>query len=131
MPAATRLAVLVNPANAANTETTLRDVEPAARRMGLQIHIVRASKSHEIDAAFATIASERSDALFVCRRSLLQQPACPIVPCRDAPRDPRDLLPGASITEAGGLMSYGSDIADAYRQIGDLYRPYPQGCQAG
>ena len=65
VPAATRLAVLVNPANAANAETTLRDVEAAARAMGLQIQILNASTSREIDAAFATFVRERPDALFV------------------------------------------------------------------
>ena len=65
MPAATRVAVLVNPANASATETTLRDVEQAARAMGLQIQVVHASTSREIDAAFATFARERPDALFV------------------------------------------------------------------
>ena len=69
VPAATRVAVLVNPANAANTETTLRDVEPAARAMGLQIQVFNASTSREIDAAFATIVRERPDALFVGWRS--------------------------------------------------------------
>ena len=58
------MAVLVNPANAANTETTLRDVEAAARAMGLQIQVLNADTSHEIDAAFATIVRERPDALF-------------------------------------------------------------------
>ena len=65
VPAATRVAVLVNPANTANTETTLRDVEPAARAVGLQIQVLNANTSHEIDAAFATIVRERPDALFV------------------------------------------------------------------
>ena len=65
VPGATRVALLVNPANAANTETTLRDVEAAARAMGLQIQVLNASTSREIDAAFATIVRERPDALFV------------------------------------------------------------------
>ena len=65
VPAATRVAVLVNPANATTTETTLRDVEPAARAMGLQIQVLNASTSREIDAAFATFVRERPDALFV------------------------------------------------------------------
>ena len=59
------MAVLVNPANAANTETTLRDVEPAARAIGLQIQVFNASTSRDIDAAFATFVRERPDALFV------------------------------------------------------------------
>ena len=65
VPAAARVAVLVNPANAANAETTLRDVEAAARAIGLQIQVLNASTSREIDAAFATFARERPDALFV------------------------------------------------------------------
>jgi ABC-type uncharacterized transport system substrate-binding protein len=64
VPAATRVAVLVNPAGP-NTEITVRDVEPAARAMGVQIHLVNASTSGEINAAFATFVRERSDALFV------------------------------------------------------------------
>ena len=65
VPAATRVAVLVNPANPTNTETTLRDVEAAARAIGLQIQIFNASTSREIDAAFANFVRERPDALFV------------------------------------------------------------------
>jgi hypothetical protein len=65
VPSATRVGVLVNPANAANTEATLRDVEGAARAMGLQIRIINASTNREIDAAFASFEHERPDALFV------------------------------------------------------------------
>ena len=65
VPSAARVAVLVNPTNAANTETTLRDVEGAARAIGLQIQVLNAGSSGEINAAFKTIARERPDALFV------------------------------------------------------------------
>ena len=65
LPGVARVAVLVNPANATNTETTLRDVEPAARTMGLQIQVVNASTGRDIDAAFATFVRERPDSLFV------------------------------------------------------------------
>ena len=65
VPKAVRVAVLVNPANAATAETTLRDVQEAARTLGLQIQILNASTIGEIDAAFATLARERPDALFV------------------------------------------------------------------
>jgi len=64
VPTAIRVAVLVNPANA-QTETTLRDVEAAARPIGLQIQIVKASASREIDAAFATLVRDRADAVFL------------------------------------------------------------------
>ena len=65
VPGAIRVAVLINPGNAVNAETTLRDVQAAARAVGLQMQIIRASTSREIDAAFATMARERPDALLV------------------------------------------------------------------
>ena len=117
VPAATRVAVLVNPANAANTETTLRDVEAAARAMGLQIQVLNASTSREIDAAFATLVRERPDALFVGgdpfftsrRVQLVHLAARHAIPATYSARE---------YAEAGGLMSYGTNITDAYRQVG-------------
>jgi len=117
VPSAARVAVLVNPANAANTETTLRDVVAAASAMGLQIQVVRASTSSEINAAFATFASERPDALFLAgdglftnrRVQLISLAARLAVPAAYASRE---------IAVAGGLMSYGSNVADAWRQVG-------------
>jgi putative ABC transport system substrate-binding protein len=64
-PKAVRVVVLVNPTNAPSTESTLRDVQEAARAIGLQIQILNASTNREIEAAFATIAHNRADALFV------------------------------------------------------------------
>ena len=88
VPAATRVAALVNPANAVATETTLRDVEQAAGAMGLHIQVVHASTSREIDLAFTTLARERP----VRRRGPIpQQPPSPIVAGGDASRDPRDI----------------------------------------
>jgi ABC-type uncharacterized transport system substrate-binding protein len=69
VPSAVRVAVLVNPANATNAVTTLREVQEAARSIGLQSHVLNASTSREIDAAFATLARERPDALFVAAES--------------------------------------------------------------
>jgi putative ABC transport system substrate-binding protein len=117
VPAATRVAVLVNPANAAIAETTLRDVEPAARAMGLQIQVFNASSSREIDAAFATLERERADALFVgadpffvSRRVQLANLASHhSISATYAVRE---------IAEAGGLMSYGTSLKDAWRQVG-------------
>src|SRR5262249_16444997 len=65
LPKAVRIAVLVNPANAPNAETTLREIPEAARALGQQVQILKASTSREIEEAFATLARERSDALFV------------------------------------------------------------------
>ena len=65
VPAATRVAVFVNPANATTAESTLRDVTPAARAKGLQARVLKTGTSREIDAAFDTFVCERPDALFV------------------------------------------------------------------
>src|SRR5262245_10374500 len=76
VPRATRVGVLVNPANAAIAEATLRDVEPAARVMGLQIEVLRASTNREINAALATFLRDRPDALFVGPDPLFFTRAC-------------------------------------------------------
>src|SRR5215468_7613008 len=65
LPAAARVAVLVNPTNVTNTPSTLRDVQAAASILGVQIEVFNASTSREIEAAFATLGRERPDALFV------------------------------------------------------------------
>jgi putative ABC transport system substrate-binding protein len=117
VPRATRVAVLVNPANVANTEITLKDGGAAAQAMGVQIEVFNASTSREIDAAFATLARERPDALFISgdsffnsrRVQLVNQTVRHAIPTGFSQRD---------MAEIGGLMSYGSDILDAYRQLG-------------
>jgi putative ABC transport system substrate-binding protein len=117
VPAATRVAVLVNPVNAAITESTLRDVEPAARAMGVQVQFFNASTSREIDAAFATIVRERLDALFVAadpffinRRVQLANLA--------SHHSISATYSAREIAEVGGLMSYGTSLTDAVRQVG-------------
>ena len=114
VPGAARMAVLVT---ADSADTTLRDVEPAARALGLQIQVFNVSAIREIDAAFATFARERPDALFVAgdpflsgrRVQLAQLAAFHRLPATYALRD---------YAEAGGLMSYGPSITDAWRLIG-------------
>jgi putative tryptophan/tyrosine transport system substrate-binding protein len=111
VPGAARVAVLVNPANAATTESTLRDAETAGRAMGLQIQVLNASNSREIDAAFATLVRERPDALlvgsgapFTSRRVQVTQLAA------------RHAVPAIyswrQHAEVGGLMSYGVSLTD-------------------
>ena len=95
----------------------MRDVAAAARAIGLQVRILNASTSREIDAAFATLVQERPDALFVGGDPFLNSPASPIVPPGDAHAIPATYS-GREYAEVGGLMTYGSDITDAYRQIG-------------
>jgi ABC-type uncharacterized transport system substrate-binding protein len=114
VPGAARMAVLVT---AANAETTVRDVEPAARALRLQIQVFNVNTIREIDAAFASFARERPDALFVTgdpflggrRIQLAQWAAFHRLPATYPLRD---------YAEAGGLMSYGPSIKGAWRQIG-------------
>jgi putative ABC transport system substrate-binding protein len=117
VPAATRVAVLVNPANATTKESTLRDVEGATRAMGLQIQVHNASTSREIDAAFATSVRERPDALFVAGDPFLNARRVQLALLAGRHGIPA-IYSGREYAEAGGLMSYGSDITDAYRQMG-------------
>ena len=117
IPAAARVAVLVDPANKEITEATLREVEPAARAMGLQIHVLNASNGREVGAAFAAFERERPDALFVSIGTLFTARRVQL-----ATLAVRHMIPMTSgnrqITEAGGLMSYGANVTDAYRQVG-------------
>ena len=117
VPGATRIAVLVDPTNAAGTDSTLRDVGAAARALGLQIQVLNASTSLELEAAFATLVSERSDALLVGstpflfdrRVQLAQLAARHAVPA---------IYQDRHHAGVGGLMSYGASLVDAYRHVG-------------
>ena len=117
LPGTARVAVLVNPGNATNAETILRDAEVAARTMGLQIRTLHASTSREINAAFASLGRERPDALFVGgdgfflsrRFQMVNLASRYAIPTTYADRQ---------FTEVGGLMSYGSNSEDAWRQAG-------------
>jgi ABC-type uncharacterized transport system substrate-binding protein len=117
VPGAKRVALLVNPADTTNTETMLREVGPAARAIGWQMQVLNADTSGAIDAAFATFVREPPDALFVGsspfytsrRVQLVQLAARHAVPTTYA---------GRQFVEIGGLMSYGANLTDAWRQLG-------------
>jgi ABC-type uncharacterized transport system substrate-binding protein len=117
VPGAARIHVLVNPADAPNTQSTLRQVEPAARAMGLQIQLLNASTSREIDAAFSGFARERPDALFVGQAPFLASRRVQLSLQAAYHRVPASYA-GREYAEVGGLMSYGSDVADAFREVG-------------
>jgi putative tryptophan/tyrosine transport system substrate-binding protein len=117
VPAATRVAVLANPANATVTEPTLRDVQPAARAMGLQIQVLNADSSREINAAFANFTRDRPDALFVGPGPFLVSRRVQLTQLAVLHRMPA-IYPVRQYVEAGGLMSYGASLTDAFRQVG-------------
>jgi ABC-type uncharacterized transport system substrate-binding protein len=116
VPGAARVAVLVNPTNVA-IETTLRDVQSAARTIGLQIQVRNASTSREIEEAFVTLGRERPDALFVGPDAFFTHRRVQLVNLSS-----RHAMPTAygdrDYAEAGGLMSYGASVTDTYRQVG-------------
>jgi len=120
VPAATRVAVLVDPTNVSVTESILREVGLVARATGLKIQVLRASTSAEIDAAFAVFtssASERPDALFVSQDPFLNTRRLQLSLLAMRHGVPA-MYSGREFAEVGGVMSYGSNITDAYRQIG-------------
>jgi putative tryptophan/tyrosine transport system substrate-binding protein len=117
VPKAVRIAVLLNPANASTAKATLRQVQEAAPAIGLQIQTLNARTIDEIDAAFATLARERPDALFVADDAFFldRRVQFTILTARDripATYSQRDHV------RAGGLMSYGTDLANAFHQVG-------------
>jgi putative ABC transport system substrate-binding protein len=117
VPAATRIAALVNPTNITNTETTLRDLEIAARDVGLQIRVLNASTSAEIDTAFSVIAAEKPDALFVGSEPFFSNRRVQLVQLAARYTIPTIYGQG-DFPDYGGLISYGPDISEAWRQVG-------------
>jgi putative tryptophan/tyrosine transport system substrate-binding protein len=117
VPGAARVAVLVNPTHATSTESTLREVESAARARGLQIEVLNASTSREIDAAFATIVRERPDALFVGNDAFFNARRVQLALLAGRHGVPA-ICSDREYAEAGGLITYGSNIVDVYHQVG-------------
>jgi putative tryptophan/tyrosine transport system substrate-binding protein len=115
VPTATRVVVLVNPA--ASAETTLRDVEAAAPAIGFKIRVLNASTSREIDAAFATFVREQPDALFVGGDPFFNSRRVQLVHLATLHKVPATYAQ-RQYAEAGGLMSYGTNLGDAFRQVG-------------
>jgi putative ABC transport system substrate-binding protein len=117
VPSAARIHVIVNPADIANTETTLRQVQPAARLMGLELQVLNASTSREIDTAFSAFTRERPDALFIGQAPFLASRRVQLILQAAHHRVPA-CYPGREFAEVGGLMTYGSDVAGAFREAG-------------
>jgi putative ABC transport system substrate-binding protein len=117
VPKAVRVVVLVNPTNTPSTESTLRAVPEAARAIGLQTRILNASSSREIEAAFATIALNHADALFVAPDGFFNARRVQFAILATHYRIPAAYAT-REIVETGGLMSYGTDVLDMYRQVG-------------
>jgi len=117
LPNAVRIAVLVNPGNASVIRTTVQEVQKAAPTMGLQTEIINATTVGEINKVFATLERERPDALFVAADAAFTGRRVQLVTLAAIDRIPAT-YPNRDYVEVGGLMSYGPDFADMFRQVG-------------
>jgi putative ABC transport system substrate-binding protein len=109
--------VLVNPANVLNVETTSKEVEVAARTIGLQIQVLNASTIRQINEACATFARDQPDALFIGIDPFFNSRRTQLVHLATRYGVPAS-YPARDFVEAGGLISYGASIPDAWRQVG-------------
>jgi putative ABC transport system substrate-binding protein len=117
VPAIRRLAVLINPAERAIAASNLRDVETAAHALGLQVQVLNASTSRDIDLAFENIASARADALFISSGPFFASRRVQLAHLATHHRIPA-VHSSSLYPEVGGLMSYSANVADAHRQAG-------------
>ena len=116
VPKAVRIAVLVNPANIGSTES-IRNIPEAARAMGLQVQVLKASTSREIEAAFATLVRDRADALYIAGDVFFTSRRVQFVTLAAHHRIPASYASRQAV-EAGGLMAYDSDRVNMYHQVG-------------
>src|SRR5262249_38481804 len=117
VPRAARVAVLANPANVVATETQLKEVDAAGRAMGLQTQIYNNNTSAEIDATFEKMRRERPDALYVTTTAFLNGRRLQLAQLAAFHRLPA-IYGLREYVEVGGLMSYGPNIVEGYRQVG-------------
>jgi putative tryptophan/tyrosine transport system substrate-binding protein len=115
-PASSSLAILLNPSNA-QAQTQEREAQRAARVIGRQVLVLKAGTEHEIEGAFATLVRERAGALLVGADTFFNSQATLFVVLTARHSIPT-IYPFKSFVDAGGLMSYGTSLLDAYRQTG-------------
>ena len=117
VPKAVRLGVLVNPANGLTAEAALRDIPEAARTLGLQVQVLKASTGPEIDAGFSAMVRDRADALFIAPDAFFVSRRVQFATLAARDRVPTSCA-NREMVEAGLLMSYGVNIADMFLQVG-------------
>ena len=117
VPSATAMALLVNPANSVRAESLTREGQDAARRLGLELHVLHASGEHEFDAAFASSVQLRAGALAIGTDSLFFSRSRQLGALAFRHAIPA-ICPYREFPAAGGLMSYGTNNADQFRQVG-------------
>jgi putative ABC transport system substrate-binding protein len=129
-PAATSIALLVNPANPSLAETILKDAEDAGRALGLQFHALNASTDAEIDAAFAALTELRTDAVVIVTDAFFTDRRERIAALALRHRIP-SIHPFREYAAAGGLMSYGASLTHAYQLAGGYVGKILKGAQPG
>jgi len=118
------IGVLINP-NYSAAGSQLHDVKEAADRLGLKLIIARANAESEFDAAFSTFAAQRAGALLVCASPFFNTRRQQLVVLATSHGLPA-IFEWRDFVVAGGLMSYGTSLSDAYRSGWRLYRAHPQ-----
>jgi putative ABC transport system substrate-binding protein len=117
VPTAITIALLVNPANSTNAETLSRDVQAAARTLGLQLHVLHASTERDFDAVFASLPRLRAGALLIGSDPFFNSRSQQLTALASRHAMPT-MYPFREYAMAGGLISYGNSFADAHRQVG-------------
>jgi putative ABC transport system substrate-binding protein len=130
LPKATRVAILVSSTSVTNTQVTIRDAKAAAPALGLQIQIVDANSIDEIDAAFASLERDRPDALYVDLMPFFSSRRVQIVQLASKLRLPA-IYGQRQFAEAGGLVTYGADISETWRQAGTYAARILKGAKVG
>jgi putative ABC transport system substrate-binding protein len=128
LPHAARMGVLVNPADAGATDAQLKEIDAAARAMGLQIQVHNADTRAEIDAAFEAMGRDRPDAVFAGTTAFLNGRRVQLAQLAAFYRLPA-IYPLRDFVQVGGLISYGSDIIDSFRQVGGYVGRVIQGAK--
>src|SRR5215467_14592783 len=117
VPGAVRVAAMVNPGNVVSAETTVREMQKAADAFGLKVQVLNASNGGEIDAAFAAMSRERAEALFVAPDFFFHSRRVQLSTLAARNGIPAT-YPNRDYAEAGGLMSYGTNVTDSFREVG-------------
>jgi putative ABC transport system substrate-binding protein len=116
VPSAKSIALLINPSNP-NANVQSKNLQTAAQRLGLQLHVLNASTQGDLDRIFARVHEIKANAMMIAQDALFNTQTAKLADLSVRYAIPA-IYPNRDFAEAGGLMSYGTDLRDAYRQAG-------------